>query len=102
MKRSSSTSNTQYADATPSPVDDTAAGGVVNAADQLLSEPTVLGLIGNVTRVTRWRWEQSHGFPQPIRIRRKTLWSLREVEAWIQARLDDRGKPARSRRSPSR
>lgn len=37
-----------------------------------------------------YSWVKKGTFPQPVRIGRSARWSLEEVEAWIQNKLDSR------------
>jgi len=37
-----------------------------------------------------YSWVKSGAFPQPVKIGKSARWSLEEVEAWIQNKLDSR------------
>lgn len=37
-----------------------------------------------------YSWVKTGTFPQPVKIGRSARWSLEEVEAWIQNKLDSR------------
>lgn len=55
--------------------------------DKLLPEREVRQRAGEISRTTRWRWQQEQGFPRPVTIGRRSLWSEREITAWIAGRL---------------
>ncbi len=47
-------------------------------------------LITGFKKTAIYSWVKSGEFPHPVRIGRSARWSLEEVEAWIQSKLDSR------------
>lgn len=56
-------------------------------SDRLIGVPAVREHVGRVSRTTIWRWTRTEGFPKPVTIGGRHLWSEREVLAWIHRRL---------------
>jgi len=60
----------------------------MDRADGLLPGPEVCARY-RISQMTRWRWEndESLGFPQPIRINRRSYWRIRDLEKWERAHV---------------
>ena len=62
--------------------------------DDLLTKKMVAAKIGfSLTHIDRFRFDPAYawlGFPKPVRIGWKVLWSSREVNKWILAQLAKR------------
>jgi predicted DNA-binding transcriptional regulator AlpA len=58
-------------------------GEVPSADDRWLPGPEVDKRYG-ITPMSRWRWmhDPALGFPQPVKIRRRTFWRLSDLIAW--------------------
>lgn len=59
------------------------------AGDRLMSLQEVCEVVP-VHRMTIWRWSKAGKFPRPVMIGSRSLWSEREVSAWIQEHLNAR------------
>ena len=66
--------------------------------DRLLRQPAVCSACGEVTGSTIWRWIQTEGFPQPVRLSANVVaWRQSEVVAWIRSRRPRPAKPSQRR-----
>lgn len=58
--------------------------------DSFLTAKQVMTRYGGIAEMTLWRWvnHYDNGFPKPIYVNRRRLWSLSAIEAWerLQAR----------------
>ncbi len=55
---------------------------------QVIRFPELSKKLGNISRSTLDRWEQSKNFPKRIRLGENSVgWNLQAVETWIQERL---------------
>jgi predicted DNA-binding transcriptional regulator AlpA len=64
------------------------------ALDRLIGYSEVMPQVGNASRWTIRRWQHSEGFPAPVSIGNRSLWSERAIQRWIAARLANPLKPA--------
>ncbi len=69
---------------------------------RLLKTCAVLALVGDVNRVTLFRWIRSGQFPAPIKISNRNFWDAEEVIETIQERARVSRQQAKARRKVQR
>lgn len=61
--------------------------------DQLISQPQLRGLFGEISDMTIWRWRQNGLLPQPIVINRRNYYRQSDI-AEMQSRLSPKSGEA--------
>lgn len=62
--------------------------------DQLLTEPAVRALLGNVSSMTLWRWLKRGILPAPLSISRRNYWRASEIRTWMDSQKRRAGAAA--------
>lgn len=66
--------------------------------DSFLTARQVMARYGGMSNMTLWRWvnQDKCGFPQPIYVNRRRLWSLSAIEAWERSQAREKARPSKA------